>query len=129
MEPCEHEMKQLLASVSPCPSPSLYKLYAKNDIMCLLIRVFYWCGKYLSSSHFSALRGTSWITVGECEHTYALHGEMLYPTTPSADPDASVGASVGVPQIGSRLVLHFVYGGNIVIIEKFINVFVCVREW
>ena len=55
-------------------------------------------------SHFPALRGSPWITVGERERTHALHGEMLYPTTPSAPPDASVGASVGAPQIGSRLV-------------------------
>ena len=55
---------------------------------------------YLTPSHFSALRGSPRITVGERGRTHALHGEMLYPTTPSAAPDASVGA----PQIGSRLV-------------------------
>ena len=60
----------------------------------------------LCGSHFPALRGSPWITVGECERTHALHGEMLYPTTPSAAPDASARASVGAPQIGSRLVLH-----------------------
>ena len=62
------------------------------------------CGKYLTLSHFSALRESPWITVDERECTHPLHGEMLYPTTPSAAPDASVGASVSAPQIGSRLV-------------------------
>ena len=64
------------------------------------------CGKYLTPSHFSALRGSLWITVGERERTHALHDEMLYPTKPSAAPDASARAFVGAPQIGSRLVLY-----------------------
>ena len=62
--------------------------------------------KYLPSSHFPALRGSPWITVGERERTHALHGEMLYTTTSSAASDASVGASIDAPQVASRLVLH-----------------------
>ena len=46
---------------------------------------------------------TLWITVGEREQTNALHDEMLYPTTPSAAPDASARASVGTPQITTLL--------------------------
>jgi len=68
--------------------------------------VFYFmCGKYPTPSHFPALRGTPWITVGECECTHSLHGELLYPTTPSAAPEASVGASIGAPQVAPRLAL------------------------
>jgi len=66
----------------------------------------YVCWRHLPPSRFSALRRSPWITVGGRERTHALHGEMLYPTIPSAAPDASAGASVGAPQIGSRLVLY-----------------------
>ena len=84
--------------------------FGSNMNVSLLIQcVFYFmCGKYPTPSHFPALRGSPWITGGECECTHALHGEMLYPTTSSAVPDASVGASVGGPQIGSRLVSLYV---------------------
>ena len=64
------------------------------------------CGRHLLSSLFLALRESPWITIDEREHTHALHGELLYPTAPSAAPDASARASVGAPQIGSRLVLY-----------------------
>ena len=60
--------------------------------------VTFMCGKHLTPSHFPALRGPPWITVDESERTHALYGEMLYPTAPSAAPDASVRASVGAPQ-------------------------------
>ena len=52
--------------------------------------------------------GSPWIAVGECKCTHTLHGEILYPTTPSAAQDASAGVSVGVPQIAPRLVYLFV---------------------
>ena len=68
--------------------------------------VYIWCGKHLLPSHFPTLRGSPWITVGERERTHALHGEMLHLTTPSAAPGASARASVGAPQIGSRLALY-----------------------
>jgi len=53
----------------------------------------------LCENHFPALRGMPLITVGERERTHALHGEVLYPTTPSATPDPSVEVSVGEPQV------------------------------
>jgi len=80
--------------------------------------VIFMCGKYRPPSHFPTLRVSPWITVGESERTHALHGELLYPTTPSAAPDASVGASVGAPQIGSRLVYLKLYSGICVKIGK-----------
>ena len=52
------------------------------------------CRKYLTPSHFSSPRGSPWITVGERERTHALHGDILYPTTSSAAPDASARAFV-----------------------------------
>ena len=57
---------------------------------------------YLTLSHFLALRGSPWITVGERERTHALHGNILYPTISSAAPDASARASVGAPQVPRR---------------------------
>ena len=76
--------------------------------MCILIHVFmcfFVCRKNLPPSYFPAFRGPPWITVGECERTHTLHGEMLYATTSSAAPDASVGASIGAPQVVPRLAL------------------------
>ena len=72
--------------------------------MYILIHVGYFLVWEISYSE--PFSGSPWIAVGECERTHALHGEMLYPVTPSAVPDASARASVGVPQIGSRLVLY-----------------------
>jgi len=60
--------------------------------------------KHPTPSYFPALRGMPLIDVGESANApHALHGELLHPTTPSAIPDASVGASVGAPQITTLL--------------------------
>jgi len=66
--------------------------------------------------HLPSLRGTPLITLGERERTHALHGELLYPTTSFAAPDASARASVGAPQSLATLceslfsLLSLIYG-------------------
>ena len=89
---------------SVCTLIRVCVVYKSINVCIYLQWVIFMCGKYLTLSHFPALRGSPWIAVDERESTHALRGELLYPTTPSAAPDASVGASVGAPQIGSRLV-------------------------
>ena len=55
--------------------------------------------RHLPLSHLSSLCVSLLIAVGERERTRALHGEILYPSTPFAASDPSAGASVGAPQV------------------------------
>ena len=73
------------------------------------------CGVFMCARQKSLLRaifglsaGCRWSSSASAYAPHALRGELLYPTTLSATPYASVGASVGAPQIGSRLALHFI---------------------
>ena len=74
--------------------------------MCMKVSFDDVCVSLCMGCHFSPLRGTPLITVGERERTHALHGDILYPTTSSAAPDASARASVSAPQVAPRLVLY-----------------------
>ena len=90
--------------------------------VCIYLQwVVFMCGGHLPSSHLPSLRESPLIAVGERDRTHALHGEILYPSTSSAAPDAFARASVGAPQVAPRLVHVYVLGGKWVIIEK------CVR--
>ena len=70
---------------------------------CVAVNYMYVVCSYVRS-HLSSLCRSPLITVGERERTHVLHGEILYPTTPIAAPDASARAFVGAPQIAPKLV-------------------------
>ena len=73
-----------------------------NYVSVLIHMCFFVCGKSLLRTIFGLSAGCHWSSPASAKTPHALHGELLYPTTPSATPDASVGASVRAPQVPWR---------------------------
>ena len=86
---------------------SLYMFYFLCKCECINSYVF---GCVWETSYSEPFFGSPWIAVDHRKwartHPRPSRRDALYPTTSSATPDASARASVGAPQIGSRLVLY-----------------------
>jgi len=83
--------------------PFIFKecyIYFSVKVICIIgLCIFIACAaKSLLRTIFGLSAGCRWSPSASVSEPHALHGELLYPTTLSATPDASVGASVGAPQ-------------------------------